>query len=46
MIEKIPVRHMLSRYFYFFVSKFIEIDNHYQYNEVNKYLFEGDSDEL
>ncbi|EAZ84682.1 transcription termination factor Rho [Bacillus sp. B14905] len=25
---------------------FIEIDNHYQYNEVNKYLFEGDSDEL
>jgi len=25
---------------------FIEIDNHYQYNEVNKYLFEGDSNEL
>jgi len=25
---------------------FIEIDNHYQYNEINKYLFEGDSDEL
>jgi len=25
---------------------FIEIDNHYQYNEVNKYLFEGDPDEL
>jgi len=25
---------------------FIEIDNHYQYNVVNKYLFEGDPDEL